>query len=168
MMHTTFLIRPMQPEDWPAVEAIYEEGIRSGVATFETQSPGWDLWDRHHIPDMRLVGVIDDEITGWVALSPVSSRQVYRGVAEVSVYVGSRYRGKGIGLALLEKIVALSESAGFWTVQAGIFALNAASIRLHTCAGFRMIGYRERPAQLHGVWYDTVLMERRSLVAGGA
>lgn len=152
----------MTEAHWPAVRQIYEQGIATRNATFATEAPAWAEWDARHLKTCRLVGFRNGEIVGWAALSPVSSRQVYRGVQEVSVYIAENARGQGIGLQLLNALVAESERIGIWTLQAGIFAENAASIRLHEKAGFRVVGHRERIARLDGQWRDTVLMERRS------
>ncbi len=159
-------IGPMTPEDWPAVRVIYLEGIATGNATFETSAPEWERWDTAHIPSCRLVARRKGEILGWAALSAVSSRCVYAGVAEVSIYVPSVARGRGIGLRLLSGLVTGSEQAGIWTLQAGIFADNQASVRLHERCGFRIVGRRERLGQLKGTWRDVLLMERRSEVVG--
>lgn len=162
-----FTITPLLPADWPSVRQIYLEGISSGNATFETQAPSWETWDAGHRPDCRLAAkTAESHLLGWAALSPVSKRKVYEGVAEVSVYVAEAARGQGVGKALLAALVAASEAAGIWTLQASIFPENVASIALHKQAGFREIGYRERIAQHHGVWRNTVLMERRSKVIG--
>ncbi|HSY11714.1 MAG TPA: GNAT family N-acetyltransferase [Verrucomicrobiae bacterium] len=159
-------IVPMTEERWPAVREIYEQGIATRNATFAAAAPEWAEWDARHLPTCRLVAIANAEIVGWAALSPVSSRQVYRGVQEVSVYVAENARRQGIGLQLLNALVSESERNGIWTLQAGIFAENLASIRLHEQAGFRVVGRREKIAQLDGQWRDTVLMERRSRVAG--
>ncbi|HEY6806401.1 MAG TPA: GNAT family N-acetyltransferase [Pyrinomonadaceae bacterium] len=155
-------LRPMTADDWTIVRSIYEEGIATGQATFETQAPTWEQWDAAHHKFARIVLVVDDEIKGWAALSRVSARQVYCGVAEVSVYVSASSRGKGYGRQLLEGLISESERNGIWTLQAGIFPENVASIQLHQRCGFREVGRRERIAQLHGNWRDTVLMERRA------
>jgi phosphinothricin acetyltransferase len=152
----------LRPEDWPAVASIYDEGIRSGDATFETEVPDWDAWDKAHLPDHRLVARLDGKVVGWAALAPVSHRAVYAGVAEVSVYVASQEHGKGIGRTLLEALVESSEHAGIWTLQAGIFPENEASIALHEACGFRAVGRRERLGKRDGAWRDVVLLERRS------
>ncbi|WP_151087048.1 GNAT family N-acetyltransferase [Hymenobacter baengnokdamensis] len=160
-------IQPLSAAHWPAVRAIYEQGIATGNATFETQAPGWDAWDRAHLPHSRLVAVDDtDTVQGWAALSPVSSRCVYGGVAEVSIYIAAGARGQGVGRQLLQNLIAESEAQGIWTLQAGTFEENTASIGLHTRAGFRIIGHRERIGQHHGVWRNTVQMERRSATVG--
>ncbi len=159
-------IEPMNPADWDAVRAIYQEGIDTGLATFELTSPEWEIWDKAHLAVCRLVAKRDGQVLGWAALSPYSSRAVYAGVAEVSVYIGAAARGQGIGKTLLNALIEESERCGLWTLQAGIMSNNAASIRLHRLCGFREVGYRERIGQLHGVWSNVVLMERRSLTVG--
>lgn len=160
------VIGPMVAADWPAVRSIYEGGIATRNATFETSAPEWDAWDAARRPDCRLVARVDGEVVGWAALSPYSSRHVYRGVGEVSVYIAASARGKGIGRALLRSLIEAAEAAGVWTLQAGIFPENDASIRLHAGEGFRVVGHRERIGQLDGEWRDVVLMERRSASVG--
>ena len=162
------MIRPMEPVDWQAVRTIYEEGIATGNATFETGAPSWEVWSARHHPFARVVAVENNVVVGWAALSPVSVRPVYAGVAEVSVYVGARYRGQGIGAELMQAIIQTSEDNGVWTLQAGIFPENHASIRLHLQHGFRQVGIRERIGLLAGVWRDVALFERRSGKAGGS
>jgi len=152
----------MRAGDWEEVRAIYLEGIRSGHSTFETDAPGWERWDEAHLPFARLVMREGENVLGWAALSPVSKREVYRGVAEVTVYVAEIARGRGIGRALLEELIAESERNGIWTLQASIFPENVASVELHRRCGFREVGRRERIAMLHSVWRDTLLFERRS------
>ena len=159
-------IEGMTAELWPEVRRIYEQGIATRNATFATEAPDWTEWDGRHLPTCRLVALRDGEIIGWAALSAVSSRHVYRGVQEVSVYIAESARGQGIGSQLLTALVAESERNGIWTLQAGIFAENTASIRLHERAGFRLVGRRERVGCLHGQWRDTILMERRSKSVG--
>ncbi len=159
-------IRSMREADWPEVARIYAEGIATGMATFETQVPEYGAWDAAHLPYGRLVAESNGNVLGWAALSPVSSRCVYGGVAELSVYVGANSRGTGTGMRLMEALIAESEANGLWTLQAGIFPENAASIRLHEKAGFRQLGHREKIGQLHGVWKDNVLFERRSKSIG--
>ena len=159
-------IAEMQADDWPRVRAIYFEGIATGQATFETAAPEWSAWDAAHLPTPRLIARVGQEIAGWAALSPVSSRCVYAGVGEVSVYVGADYRGAGVGRALLTALIAASERDGVWTLQAGIFPENVASVRLHKSCGFREVGRRERIGRRDGVWRDTLLLERRSRVVG--
>jgi L-amino acid N-acyltransferase YncA len=155
-------IRNMRAEDWPAVLAIYEQGIATRQATFETASPGWDDWDAGHLAAPRLVAEEDGDVVGWAALSPVSPRPCYAGVAEGSVYVAEHARGRGLGHTLLEQLCADADAAGIWTIQTSIFPENTASIALHERCGFRVVGTRERIAQLDGVWRDTVLLERRT------
>ena len=158
-------IQLMTAAHWPEVRAIYEAGMATGNATFETQAPEWAVWTAAHLPHSRLVALDDHgQMLGWAALSPVSGRCVYGGVAEVSVYISAAARGQGVGRQLLDALVTESEQNGIWTLQAGIFSDNAASLTLHAAGGFRTVGYRERIGQLHGVWRDTVLLERRSNV----
>ena len=159
-------IRVLVEADWPVVRAIYLEGIATGNATFETEAPAWAAWDAAHFPAPRLVAVSDEAIVGWAALTRVSTRMVYAGVAEVSVYVANDARGSGVGGALLEKLISESEANGIWTLQASIFPENAASLSLHKSCGFREVGCRDRIGKMKGVWRDTVLLERRSDVAG--
>ena len=156
----------MSVEDWGAVREIYLEGIATGNATFETAAPEWERWDAGHLPHCRLVARSGGEVLGWAALSAVSARRVYAGVAEVSVYIAGRARGQGVGHALLSALVGQSERRGIWTLQAGIFPENVASLELHRRAGFRVIGVRERIGQLGGVWRDVMLLERRSRTIG--
>jgi L-amino acid N-acyltransferase YncA len=155
-------VRELTHEDWPAVKAIYEQGIAGGNATFETEAPSWEDWDRTHLEGHRLVALQDDKVVGWAALSPVSERCVYAGVAENSVYVAADAQGRGVGRALLEELIAGAERDGIWTIQTGIFPENEASIRLHQRCGFRVVGVRERIGKHYGVWRDVVFMERRS------
>jgi phosphinothricin acetyltransferase len=150
-------------EHWTAVKAIYEEGIATGNATFQTEAPEWSVWDNAHLPHSRLVALSEAGIlVGWAALSLVSSRSVYAGVAEVSVYIAAGQRGRKIGEALLAALITESERNSIWTLQASIFPENVASLRIHARCGFRQVGYRERIGQMHGVWRDTVLVERRA------
>lgn len=156
----------MQPADWPAVRRIYAEGMATGMATFDTVVPEWAEWSATHRPDARLVARIEDQVVAWAALMPISARPCYTGVAEVSVYVGSEVRGRGVGRALLEALIAASEAAGIWTLHSSIHADNATSIALHHRSGFRLIGRREGIARRADGWADTLLMERRSRVNG--
>ncbi len=160
-------ILPMLAKHWPQVERIYLEGIATGNATFETESPGWQNWDAKHHRHSRLIALEGADLLGWAALSPVSTRRVYSGVAEVSIYVAQAARGRGVGQALLAVLVEQSEKNGIWTLQAGIFPENRASIALHKVYGFREVGVRERIGQLRGVWRDVVLLERRGRDALG-
>ena len=152
----------MTPADWEQVRSIYLEGVREGNSTFESSAPSWEAWDEAHHKTPRLVMRSGDRVLGWAALSPVSKRRVYSGVAEVSVYVTQSARGKGIGRVLLEALIEESERAGIWTLQASIFPENVASIELHLKCGFREVGKRERIAMLNGLWRDTILLERRA------
>jgi L-amino acid N-acyltransferase YncA len=161
-------IEPLGPADWPAVAAIYAQGIATGNATFETEVPSWERWAAAHLAGHRLVARADPagEVLGWAALAPVSDRCAYAGVAENSVYVAERARGLGVGRRLLTTLVEGAERAGIWTVQTGVFPENTASLGLHRACGFRVIGVRERIGQLDGRWRDVVFLERRSSVAG--
>ena len=145
-----FTIGPMTPADWPRVRAIYLEGIATGQATFETDAPAWEQWDAAHLAVGRLVARARDRVLGWAALGPVSRRACYAGVAEVSVYIGAAHRGSGVGRALLRAVIEESERAGIWTLQGATFPENAASLRLQSGCGFRIIGRRERIARLNG------------------
>ena len=156
----------MTAADWEPVLAIYLAGIATGQATFETEPPTWTNWNNAHLAAPRLVAISDKTIVGWAALSPVSARHVYAGVAEVSVYVAEEMRGRGIGAMLLEALVKESERNGIWTLQASIFPENAASISLHNSCGFREVGTRQRIAKMKGIWRDTLLFERRSKLVG--
>lgn len=157
-----FRIAAMLPEDWPAVERIYLEGIATGNATFETECPGWEAWDAKYPSQSRLVARGEQDVLGWAALSPVSTRRVYAGVAEVSIYVSDSARGEGVGRALLDALIAKSEENGIWTLQAGIFPENEVSVALHKACGFREVGVRKRIGRLAGAWRDVLLLERRS------
>jgi len=160
------VIEEMRPDDWEQVRAIYIQGIQTGNATFETEAPNWDAWDNSHLNFARLVARSGQSVLGWAALSRVSSRHVYSGVAEVSVYVAVSARGIGAGRMLLIQLIEQAERHGVWTLQAGIFPENAPSITLHKSCGFREVGRRERLGKLNGVWRDVVLLERRSNIAG--
>lgn len=151
----------MQEEDADAVLAIYAQGITGGNATFETEVPEWKVWDNRHRPDCRLVARSEDNVVGWAALSPVSARAVYRGVAEISVYVSPASQGQGVGKQLVKTLIQVSTTAGIWTLQASIFPENLASQALFEACGFRVVGYRERIAQLSGRWRNTMLLEKR-------
>ena len=157
-------LQAMRPDDWPAVREIYQAGIATGEATFETTTPDWEAWDAGHLDEHRLVASVGGQVVGWAALAPVSDRCAYAGVAEDSIYVAPGGQGRGVGRALLAALVASAERGGIWTVQTGIFPENQASIRLHQACGFRVVGLRERLGQLHGRWRDVVLLERRSPV----
>jgi phosphinothricin acetyltransferase len=162
-----YFVEEMKIGDWEQVRAIYLEGIATGVATFETDAPAWEKWDAGHLRKPRLVARdATGAVVGWAALSPVSDRCVYGGVAEVSVYVGERGRGRGVGRALLDALVGASEREGIWTLQAGVFPENTTSVALHLRCGFREVGRRERIGKLNGAWRDTLLLERRSQSVG--
>jgi phosphinothricin acetyltransferase len=157
-------IRNLLSSDWGKVKLIYEKGIATGNATFQNSAPSWEEWNSSHLESCRIVAEEDGKVAGWAALTPVSSRCVYAGVAEVSVYVDPAFPGKGIGFALLDCLVNLSEAEGIWTLQAGIFPENIASLRIHEKAGFRILGVREKIGKQDGIWRDTVLLERRSKI----
>lgn len=159
-------IEQMLPAHWERVKEIYAEGISTGNATFETNVPTWEAWDKAHLEKPRLVAVEQGNILGWAALSSVSGRCVYGGVAEVSVYVSFNAQGKGIGRKLLSKLVEESEENNFWTLQAGIFPENTASLKIHEQCGFRIIGIRQKIGKMNDSWRDTVMLERRSNKVG--
>jgi L-amino acid N-acyltransferase YncA len=159
-------ITTMLPRHWDEVKKIYEEGIATGNATFQTSAPGWEEWNNLHLQTCRLIAVENNKILGWAALSPVSGRCVYAGVAEASVYVAAAARGKGVGKRLLQALINESEQHNIWTLQAGIFPENIGSIKIHETCGFRIIGKRERIGKMNGDWRDTILLERRSNVIG--
>lgn len=165
-MKENVIIKDMKASDWDAVSEIYAEGIATGFATFETSVPDYSDWNNAHLQSCRFVAVVGEKVLGWAALSPVSSRCVYGGVAEVSVYVGKESRGMGVGKQLLKKLITASESIGLWTLQSGVFPENEGSIELHKKVGFRYIGKRERVGKLHGEWKDNVLFEKRSTIIG--
>jgi L-amino acid N-acyltransferase YncA len=155
-------VRELRPEDWPEVARIYQAGIETGDATFETEVPSWEGWDASHLAEHRLVALQDDRIVGWVALTAYTDRCCYRGVADVSIYVDPEIRGRGVGRTLLGRLVEDTERAGIWTLQAGIFPENSPSLVLHLHCGFRLVGVREKIGELEGVWRDVMLLERRS------
>jgi len=163
---TGILILEMLQTHWPAVAQIYKQGVDTGFATFEKEISSYEQWNKNHLSSCRLVAVRDDKIIGWAALSSVSGRCVYGGVAEVSIYIAETARGLGIGNLLMDELITSSEKAGFWTLQSGIFPENKASIKLHEKAGFRFLGKREKIGQLDGVWKDNLLFERRSKIVG--
>jgi L-amino acid N-acyltransferase YncA len=165
-MDRPITIEALGSHHWDAVRSIYLQGIATGNATFQQTAPDWKEWEAGHLRLCRMVALSGLEVVGWAALSPVSSRPVYRGVAEVSIYVAEAARGGGVGAKLMAKLIAESETEGIWTLQAGIFPENKASIKLHTSAGFRMVGIRSRLGCMSGRWRDVVLLERRSLTAG--
>jgi L-amino acid N-acyltransferase YncA len=159
-------IKSMLSTHWEKVKEIYEEGIATGNATFETTAPSWEDWDADHVKVPRLVAIENEEIVGWAALTNVSGRCIYAGVGEVSVYVSGTQRGKGIGRRLLQALISESEKNNYWTLQAGIFPENKSSIKIHEDCGFRLIGVREKIGKMNNVWRDTLLMEKRSKIAG--
>jgi L-amino acid N-acyltransferase YncA len=154
-------VRGLRSDDWPEVARIFEQGIATGNATFETEVPPWAAWDAAHLTAHRFVAEDDGRVVGWIALSPVSTRPCYEGVAEISVYVDEDARGRGVGSELLAAVVESAERAGFWTLQTSVFPENEASLALLRRYGFRTVGTRERIGRLHGIWRDTVLVERR-------
>jgi L-amino acid N-acyltransferase YncA len=158
--------KPITENDYQAIAEIYLQGIATGYATFQTEAPEWEVLDKSHLSFCRLAVFEGEEMLGWAALSPVSSRCVYGGVAEVSIYVASNARGKGIGKKLLAQLIKESEENGLWTLQSGIFPENIGSIKLHEDMGFRKIGYREKIGNMNGVWRDNVILERRSKIVG--
>ena len=162
-----YKIEEMIPSDWQQVASIYLEGIKTEIATFQTEVPTFEAWDNSHISLCRIVARLGDSVLGWAALSPTSSRCVYAGVAEVSIYIGEKYKGQGLGKALLTNLIKVSEENGFWTLQSGIIRENVASIALHKKCGFREIGIREKVGKMNNEkWLDVVLMERRSKIVG--
>jgi phosphinothricin acetyltransferase len=156
------IVRDLRPDDWTEVAAIYRDGMRDGMATFETEVPSWETWHAAH--NLRVVAEVDERVVGWAALSPASTRWAYRGVAESSVYVARDTQGKGVGRKLMEDLITRSEQVGIWTLQTSIFPENNASLRLHHGVGFRVVGVRRAIGKRDGLWRDTVLMERRSEV----
>ncbi len=166
MLSPKINIIPFQFKHWDPVFAIYQAGIDTGVATFENQAPEWEEWDAKFLKECRIVASQDDVVMGWAALQPVSKREAYKGVAEVSVYVGLLYRGRGLGMELLFRLVDLSEKNGFWMLTASIFQQNTVSLELHRKAGFEIVGVRKRIAKKDGEWVDTVIMDRRSGIIG--
>jgi len=159
-------IEPLVPAHYEEVKRIYTEGIATGHATLNTNAPDWNTWDKEHLPFARFVSITAGKVTGWAALTAVSGRCVYSGVAEVSVYIDAAYRGMGLGKKLLHQLITASEANGIWTLQSGIIKENTASVALHQACGFKIVGLREKLGQLHGVWRDTYLLERRSTVVG--
>ncbi|AXI07864.1 GNAT family N-acetyltransferase [Oceanobacillus sp. 143] len=160
------IIDNMKENDWEQVHDIFIEGINTGNATFEKEAPSWEAWNKKYLEDCRLVVRDGDKVIGWAALLSTSTQKAYHGVAELSIYLGSESKGRGIGTSLLIALIKMSEAHGFWTLQSGIFIENSASIHLHEKAGFRKVGVRKRVGKLNGVWRDVMLMERRSEVVG--
>ncbi|WP_413376590.1 N-acetyltransferase family protein [Alkalihalobacillus sp. 1P02AB] len=164
MSPTDITIKKLEKSNWEQVREIYIEGLATRNATFQTEAPCWDIWDETHHHVGRLVAVVDGKVVGWCALTPISSRPVYRGVAEVSIYISKKYTNKGIGSQLMNSLIKGSEAQGVWTLQASIFPENETSILLHKKFGFRIVGRREKIAQLDGIWRDTILVERRKRI----
>jgi phosphinothricin acetyltransferase len=160
------VIRPFLEQDWDSVSRIYTEGIATGIASFETKVPHWDEWNQKHISSCRLVAEVDSLVVGFTVISQVSNREVYKGVAEVTLYISESHRGKQIGETLLNQLIIESEANGFWTLNAAIFSENIASINLHKKCGFRIVGLREKLGQRYGKWHDNYLLERRSKKIG--
>jgi phosphinothricin acetyltransferase len=162
-----FHIEPMRSTDWDQVAAIYWEGIQTRIATFQNVLPTWAQWDQAHSETCRLIAAVGGTVLGWAAISPVSSRCVYAGVGSVSIYIAQQYRGKGVGRALLQALIQCSEQEGYWTLESGVIRINKASLALHSRCGFRVVGVRERIGKMDtGIWYDVVIMERRSQRVG--
>lgn len=159
-------IEKLEHFHWGSIKEIYEEGIATGNATFQTEAPTWDDWNKSHLQKCRIVACDGAIVLGWAALTPVSSRCVYAGVAEVSVYVSAKARSRGVGKLLLQRLIELSQIEGFWTLQSGIFPENTESVKLHEACGFRIIGYRERIGKRDGIWRDNLMLERRSTLVG--
>lgn len=160
------IFRTMTAEDWTSVAEIYRQGIETGNATFQQEIPNFEEWDAEHLKKCRIVCVVENELAGWAALTPVSERCAYAGVAEVSVYVADKFRGQKLGLQLLGQLIEVSENENLWTLQSGIFPENTASLKIHEKVGFRKVGYRERIGKMNGKWRDTILLERRSFKKG--
>ncbi|WP_312469799.1 N-acetyltransferase family protein [Neobacillus sp.] len=165
-METEFIINEMCPNDWEQVKSIYLEGINTGNATFQNEAPSWEDWNNNHLSECRFVARLKGSVIGWTALTPISSRCVYSGVAEVSVYVSDNARGLGVGSELLKALIEKSEQQGYWTLQSGIFPENIPSLKLHHKFGFREVGRREHIGKMNGVWRDVLLLERRSKIVG--
>lgn len=163
-MRNAIVINEMLSGDWEQVKSIYLEGISTGNATFQNEAPSWEDWNNGHLSDCRFVAHAEGKVVGWIALSHISSRCVYSGVAEVSVYVSEHVKGMGVGSKLLKTLIEESKQKGFWTIQSGIFPENTASLQLHHKFGFREVGRRERIGKMKGVWRDVLLLERRSKV----
>jgi L-amino acid N-acyltransferase YncA len=158
----TIAFRPMTANDWEHVAEVYRQGIETGNATFQQDIPSWQDWDNWHLKNCRIVCIMENQLAGWAALTPISGRCVYAGVAEISVYIADKFRGQRLGLQLLQQLIEESEKENLWTLQAGIFPENTASLTIHEKLGFRKIGYRERIGKMKGKWRDTILLERRS------
>jgi len=160
------IIEEMNEESWEAVQQIYNAGIATRNATFQTEAPEYEAWDQAHRKDCRLIAKTDNQVAGWAALSNVSNRCVYAGVAEVSIYIDPAFRGMGVGDQLMKQLITESEKQGIWTLQAGVFPENKASISLHLKNGFKILGTREKIGKMDNIWRDTTMLERRSKVVG--
>lgn len=160
----SLVIRTIIKSDWEAVKSIYEKGISTGIATFQLVPPTWEEWNDAHLKTCRIIAIRNNSVLGWTALTPVSKREVYKGVAEVSLYINEGFRGQGIGQILLEKLIQKSEGNGIWTLQSSIFPQNIPSIKVHEKLGFKTVGTREKIGQRNGIWYDNLLLERRSTI----
>ncbi len=162
-MADDFSIRNMEQSDWETVSRIYQQGMDTNKATFETECPSWELFNESHSMECRLVILLDNDVIGWAALSPVSDRCIYTGVADISIYIENQHTGKGAGTALMQALIQQSEKAGYWTLQSGIMSDNTQSVKLHEKCGFRLVGFRERIGKdRFGIWRDTLLFERRT------
>lgn len=166
MPENKITFRPMTRGDWPRVAAIFKEGIETHNATYDRDIPSWEQWNADHFPQCRIIVDVNGEIAGWAALLPISNRYVFRGVAELSIYLSCKFINRQIGRRLLAHIIDESEKAGFWMLQSGIFPENKASLRIHEKTGFRLVGRRERIGKMDGIWRDIVLLERRSKITG--
>lgn len=165
-MNNNIIIRELTKKDYPAIKLIFEEGLKTGNATFEETAPDWDMWNSSKLPYCRLAAIMDGKVVGWAALNETSSRKVYKGINEESIYIATEHFGKGIGKILMNALIEQSEEHGVWTLYASIFPENTASIKLHLSCGFREIGYMEKAGCMNGIWRDTVLFERRSKIIG--
>lgn len=163
-MNEELHFRPLIEMDWPAVSEIYRQGLKTRIATFETTVPDWSDWNESHLGTCRIAAEVGEEVIGWAVLSPVSKRKVYKGVAEVTIYIHSSFSGKGVGSALMKELIEASEREGFWSLYSSVFPENVVSIHLHLKHGFREVGYREKIAQLDGVWKNTIILERRKSI----
>lgn len=165
-MTAEILFRPMTANDWESVAEIYKQGIETGNATFQQNIPAWNEWDNGYLKICRIIAEKNNKVIGWAALTPISGRCVYAGVAEVSVYVSNNHKGQKIGTKLLDKLISLSEKEGFWTLQASVFPENKSSLKIHENLGFRHVGFREKIGKMNEIWRDTILLERRSKTIG--
>lgn len=160
------VFKEIHKDDFDSVSEIYSQGLNTGIATFETEVPDWEKWNVKFHSNCRILAELNNEVAGFAVLSPVSNREVYKGVAEVTIYVKDKHRGKGIGKKLLEELISQSEHNGYWSLQASIFPQNIASIKIHQNCGFRLIGKKEKIGKRHGIWYDNLIFEKRSKING--